>query len=727
SSSLSPSPGGGTGGRRGTAGAGSQSRRGGGGGGSSARRPPGGDAAAAVEPCPGWPLVAGLGASLDDLYRRSKEVLRKVKPYKPLACEDPSLQLLPRLRSLTLRLLAALAEAAEAVGAAAGAALRGLGRLDGRGLGSSGSGGMGSSGMGSGAARGEGEVREGERVVRRLLDAVDHLARKIGDELGAGGGGGGGGRDEVAVAAGELLERCQSVSLQLALSGLRAAAVAAPVLLRREALDPHSFAHEKSSQAKRLAALWDEAAKLTDRIGRRYPRHRLALYGELCEVYGGASRLALEMMAGAAGTEALRGAGGGGGEEEEEDSEDEAYEGTAAGSTDDGGSSGFPGGAFSGPSTRDSDVRMAFGLGGSSGGGGGNSIASVWGSGAAATAAWGGGGGGVRAGLRGGGQYGNRGGGGCGVTEQDIQAQAWVPALLQVLLNRASDAHRHLRNELASAEAARGGAALSGPEDEYGSSVQQPLMLAAGLAPAGSLGGSRNRGATGGVLWVAMSEGAVEALWGLLDEMQQSFAELAVDNLRRTAALCAAGTHETLAVWALESARDSAESALRFIHTHEHSSLALGDLLEMEAELGEDTRAWLQLTWQSITSLTTRVVNGLLAIRRRINVRRWVRRRGTDAGGRQRGRQGCHTALGRRHRDDIQLIVISSRLEGRRRAVEEPALQLGLQRQRWRGELVRRRRRRREEEACRGLWEPGGGNRNSSRNSSSSSRSTEAR
>lgn len=50
-----------------------------------------------------------------------------------------------------------------------------------------------------------------------------------------------------------------------------------------------------------------------------------------------------------------------------------------------------------------------------------------------------------------------------------------------------------------------------------------------------------------------------------------------------------------LAVWALELARDAAEAAIRFVHTYDHSSMALGELWAVVATLPEDSQVgvWL--------------------------------------------------------------------------------------------------------------------------------------
>ncbi len=58
--------------------------------------------------------------------------------------------------------------------------------------------------------------------------------------------------------------------------------------------------------------------------------------------------------------------------------------------------------------------------------------------------------------------------------------------------------------------------------------------------------------------------------------------------------LLAAGNRgEPLAVWALELARDAAEAAIRFVHTYDHSSMALGELWAVVATLPEDSQVGL--------------------------------------------------------------------------------------------------------------------------------------
>lgn len=49
--------------------------------------------------------------------------------------------------------------------------------------------------------------------------------------------------------------------MRIAHAGVEAASSTAPELLNAASLGPDAFAHEKSSQAKRLAAMWDEAAR----------------------------------------------------------------------------------------------------------------------------------------------------------------------------------------------------------------------------------------------------------------------------------------------------------------------------------------------------------------------------------------------------------------------------------------------------------------------------------
>ncbi|GIM15235.1 hypothetical protein Vretimale_18133, partial [Volvox reticuliferus] len=61
-----------------------------------------------------WHELSEHVASLDDMYRKVKEVLRKAKPLRSHLAEDPDL--LPRLHALALRLLGGLTEAMEALG-----------------------------------------------------------------------------------------------------------------------------------------------------------------------------------------------------------------------------------------------------------------------------------------------------------------------------------------------------------------------------------------------------------------------------------------------------------------------------------------------------------------------------------------------------------------------------------------------------------------------------------
>ncbi len=80
-------------------------------------------------------------------------------PSRPLLAEDP--ELLPRLHDLGLSLLAALVVAADALGQAVCSGLDRLGQ------------------PGEGRLWGDEEVRASGRCVRRLLDALDHIAKKI--------------------------------------------------------------------------------------------------------------------------------------------------------------------------------------------------------------------------------------------------------------------------------------------------------------------------------------------------------------------------------------------------------------------------------------------------------------------------------------------------------------------------------------------------------------------
>ncbi|GLI68459.1 hypothetical protein VaNZ11_012881, partial [Volvox africanus] len=507
-----------------------------------------------------WHELSEQIAALDEMYRKVKEVLRRAKPLsRSHLAEDPDL--LPRLHALALRLLGGLAEAAEALGRAACWGVRGLG--------------LGVCG-GAGRQAGEDEVRLGGKTVRRLLDAVDHISKKISDDLGG----------KTNVEAREMLKKCQEISLELARAGIQAAEVAAPGLLAGGSLGRHSLAHEKSNQAKRLIALWDEAARQTDRIAKRYNRQRLSLYGQLCDAYEKAGLQALDMTRGS-----VQGPPGA----EDGNTADDATTTEGATSGDEGGD------RLDLASSFESDVRGDAGGGGSGVGNGGTAVA--WGGGAAG--AWGGGGPGLGRQCR-------------GASAAEVEAHAWMPSLFQVLLSRASEAHRNLRNELASVD----GVANSlggGASDEAAAAGLSAAASAGALDPHNSGSGSW---ATAGMSY-ELSDELMDELWGLLDEMQQTFAELCLANLRRTVWLCAGGSGP-LPLWALESVRDSAEAALRFIHTHEHSSMALGDMLAVETELGDETQTWLHCTWNDYTTLTRRVVDGLLSVRRQINVRRTV-------------------------------------------------------------------------------------------------------
>ncbi|KAG2490342.1 hypothetical protein HYH03_011289 [Edaphochlamys debaryana] len=511
---------------------------------------------------PSWSSLAEMLDSLDDLYRRAKEVLRKAKPIRSMLAEDP--ELLPRLAALALQLLAALTAGAEALGNALAIAVRSLGNL---------------------ALKGSADdVRGGGRLVRRLLDALDHLSRKIRDDLAGG--------DEAA--AQELLGQCEVIALRLARAGIRAAVRGAHVLLGPAALSPDSSAHERSNQGKRMAALWDEASRQTDRISRRHPRHKLELVGALTGAYAEAGALALPMVAAGAGPEGGEEAGAGGPDDPDA---------SLSGADDD----------LASVSSYDSAAHTPRGADGGAGRplqpGALGAPGGAWG---ARPAAWGGG---ARrpgaAGPSGRGSSSGGGGAGAGLSDKEILAQAWVPALLQVLLNRASEASKMLRHELSGPEPSTGGWGGGGGE-EGGELGQLGSGGPSGPTASGSLGPAAD-----------LTEEELDELCGVLDCMQRTFGNLTVANLRRTVRLCSACMSTPLPVWALECVRDCAEATLRFVHTHDNGSLGLGEMLELgEEDLDQETTDWLHRTWYDITSLSSLVVNGLLTIRRQINVRR---------------------------------------------------------------------------------------------------------
>ena len=69
--------------------------------------------------------------------------------------------------------------------------------------------------------------------------------------------------------------------------------------------------------------------------------------------------------------------------------------------------------------------------------------------------------------------------------------------------------------------------------------------------------------------------------------MQDTFFDLVVTNMRRTARLCR--QPGGLAQWALEILQSQAEHALRFVQEYDSGTLGLGDLVEVASK--EEARA----------------------------------------------------------------------------------------------------------------------------------------
>ncbi|KAG2447465.1 hypothetical protein HYH02_007786 [Chlamydomonas schloesseri] len=480
-----------------------------------------------------------MNTKLESLTKRARDALRKTKPLRSRLADH--VDLLPRLNELLVRLWAGLVEAGEAVGRAGEALLAARGELQERGS--------------------DEDVRKSAVGVKKLLELIEGISKRSSEDLDAA---------NEAVQAQTLTAACQAAAVSLNSACIQAAAQAAPVLLQAESLSTDSFVHEKNNQAKRLCALWDEAARLTEKTAKRYcPGFRLRLYSQLAAALLEAGELALAMMQQAAAAAAEAAAAGTGAESE------------AGGDLSDAASD----------SGVDTDTSRGIQAG------------SAWG--ARVASAWGG-----RKGPAGRG----------GVTDKEIEAQAWVPNLLQMLLHRASETHKWLREALHEASRVRSAAegSLDLDEAEEGS-----LGLGAAMGSGASVGGQSGQApmppaAREEALFMDASE--VEELFDLLDTLQEVFAELCVANLKRTMRLCSGSTGEPLSVWALESARDAAEAALRFVYIHDNSSMALGDMLYNEVT--DKHKAWLQHTWQEYTRLSQGVVNGLLSVRRQINVRK---------------------------------------------------------------------------------------------------------
>ncbi|KAG2422827.1 hypothetical protein HXX76_015769 [Chlamydomonas incerta] len=479
-----------------------------------------------------WNSLDSMNVTLDDLFRRTKEIMRRAKPLRSRLADH--VDLLPRLNELLVKLLAGLVEAAEALARVGEVLMAAAGELRDRGS--------------------DEDVRRGVRAVKKLLEQIEYIARRASDELDA--------ANEAAQAQ-PLMAACQTAAVNLCSACIQAAAQAAPVLLKPGSLSSDSFVHEKDNQAKRLCVLWDEASRLTEKMAKRYPGFRLRLYGELAAALLQAGDLALGMM------EAAASAGEGVG-----------ADGEAAGDLSDAVSD----------SGADSDTSRAVQAG------------SAWGG--RMSTAWGGRNGPVGRG---------------GTTDKEIEAQAWVPSLLQMLLNRASETHRGLRDALADALRYRAVAegSLDLDDAEEGSLGMGPGM---GSGASWGLGGQAAISPAARDEALALDGSELEELFTALDRLQEVFAELCVANLKRTMHLCSGSTGEPLSVWALESARDAAEAALRFVYIHDNSSMALGDMLGQEVT--EEHKAWLHHTWQEYTRLSQGVVNGLLSIRRQINVRK---------------------------------------------------------------------------------------------------------
>ncbi len=122
-----------------------------------------------------------------------------------------------------------------------------------------------------------------------------------------------------------------------------------------------------------------------------------------------------------------------------------------------------------------------------------------------------------------------------------MQAHSWVPRLLMELHGRACGIHKRLKDLLASVA----GSALLGA----------PSLTPTGMAHRRSAnGGSGSLGGQWSASGALLASPDVQRTYDLMDEMQERFASLVLNNFQRTAWLCNAVV--VPAMWALEVLKD---------------------------------------------------------------------------------------------------------------------------------------------------------------------------
>ncbi len=90
----------------------------------------------------------------------------------------------------------------------------------------------------------------------------------------------------------------QGLQLDVAGAGLDAVGSGAALLLCADSLAPDSSGHERSSQARRMAAVLQDAAAYVQLVARckRFTGHRVGLTAGLCAAYADAGERALAML-----------------------------------------------------------------------------------------------------------------------------------------------------------------------------------------------------------------------------------------------------------------------------------------------------------------------------------------------------------------------------------------------------------------------------------------------
>ncbi len=143
-----------------------------------------------------------------------------------------------------------------------------------------------------------------------------------------------------------------------------------------------------------------------------------------------------------------------------------------------------------------------------------------------------------------------------------MQAHSWVPRLLMELHGRACGVHKRLKDLLASVA----GSALLGA----------PSLTPTGMAHRRSANGGS--GSLGGQLRASgalLASPDVQRTYDLMDEMQERFASLVLNNFQRTAWLCNAEVVPYM--WALEVLKDQVRNACvitclcTFVAPHVHA------------------------------------------------------------------------------------------------------------------------------------------------------------